>query len=166
MAGRRSAGSALPALIRIALAADVDAPEILAMQRLAWEPEARLYQDWTIPPVTQTLEELRADIAEMTFLKACSGDCIVGSVRARQTGETCAVGRLMVHPDWQRHGIGSRLMNELEAFFPSALRFELFTGSKSVAQLRLYARLGYEHVREEIFSPAVTLVFMEKRVGV
>jgi hypothetical protein len=46
------------------------AAEILAIQRLAWEPEARLYQDWTIPPLTQSLEELRADIVEMTFIMA------------------------------------------------------------------------------------------------
>jgi GNAT superfamily N-acetyltransferase len=150
---------------QISPATEADAPEILAMQRLAWEPEARLYRDWTIPPLTQTLEELRADICDMTFLKALSDERIVGSVRARQTGETCAIGRLMVHPEWQRQGIGYRLMLELESYFPTAARFELFTGAKSVKQLRLYARLGYQRTREETYSPLVTLVFMEKRPG-
>jgi GNAT superfamily N-acetyltransferase len=150
---------------QISLAAEADAPEILAMQRLAWEPEARLYEDWTIPPLTQTLEELRADIRGMTVLKALWDERIVGSVRARQTGETCEVGRLMVHPDRHRQGIGYRLMLEIESYFPTAARFELFTGAKSVKQLRLYARLGYQPTREETYSPLVTLVFMEKRPG-
>ena len=150
---------------QISLAAEDDAPEILAIQRLAWEPEARLYQDWTIPPLTQTLEQLRADIRDMIFLKAFSDERVVGSVRARQMGETCEVGRLMVHPDWQRQGIAHRLMLELESYFPTVARFELFTGAKSVKQLRLYTRLGYERIREENYSPLVTLVFMEKRAG-
>ncbi len=150
---------------RIFPAVDADARDILAIQRLAWEREARRYQDWTIPPLTQTLEELRADIREMVVLKAISGRRIVGSVRAKQVGQTCAVGRLMVHPDQQRRGIGTQLMYELETYFPTAVRFELFTGKKSVVQLRLYAGLGYRSIREETFSPLITLVFMEKRIG-
>ena len=31
-----------------------DAGEILALQKLAYESEARLYDDWDIPPMTET----------------------------------------------------------------------------------------------------------------
>lgn len=32
-----------------------DAPELLALQRLAYQSEARLYGDWAIPPLTKRL---------------------------------------------------------------------------------------------------------------
>jgi hypothetical protein len=54
-------------------------------------------------------------------------------------------------------------MKSLEKAFPEADRFELFTGNKSMNNIRLYERLGYEAYREEDLSLDVRLVFMEKR---
>jgi hypothetical protein len=38
-----------------------DADAILALQKLAYQSEAAIYADYTIPPLTQTLEELKAE---------------------------------------------------------------------------------------------------------
>ena len=38
-----------------------DAPEILSLQKLSYLSEAQMYNDYDIPPLTQTLEELKAD---------------------------------------------------------------------------------------------------------
>lgn len=151
--------------IEIVLATEADAGEILALQRLAYQEQARLYDDWRLPPLTQTLAGVRSDIDEMVCLKACVDGAIVGSVRARQVGETVSIGRLIVHPDRQRQGVGSRLLEEIEARFPDATRFELFTGTRSADTLRLYTRLGYRPFHEERQSPQVVLVFLEKRAA-
>jgi ribosomal protein S18 acetylase RimI-like enzyme len=148
---------------RIEVAGVEDAAEILALQKLAYESEARLYEDWSIPPLVQTLESLRAEFHASRVLKAVDGERIVGSVRAREEADVCHVGRLIVAPDLQGSGIGTRLMRSVEAEFPAARRFELFTGSRSENNIRLYERLGYSRVREQAISPAVTLVFLEKR---
>jgi GNAT superfamily N-acetyltransferase len=148
---------------RIESASETAAPAILALQKRAYESEARLYGDWSIPPLTQTLESLRAEFADSTVLEAREGEVLLGSVRAREAGGTCHIGRLIVEPAKQGHGIGTRLMREIESAFPAARRFELFTGSRSEANLRLYERLGYTRFREQAVSPAVTLVFLEKR---
>ena len=140
-----------------------DAPAILALQKLAYESEARLYDDWQLPPLTQTLDSLQAEFASAVVLKALDGDRLVGSVRAREMDGACQVGRLIVSPQLQGRGIGTRLLRSVEAAFPSAERFELFTGSRSESNIRLYERLGYRRLREQVLSPAVTLVFMEKR---
>jgi hypothetical protein len=42
--------------------ADVrDAEELLDLQKLAYRSEAAIYDDYTIPPLTQSLAEMEAD---------------------------------------------------------------------------------------------------------
>jgi len=140
-----------------------DANEVLALQKLAYQSEAELNGDWTIPPLTQTLSEIQSEYETKVFLKAVCGDKIIGSVRASQNSGTCQVGRLIVHPDYQGRGIGTLLMKRIEEAFSCAERFELFTSTKSTSNIRLYRRMGYQELYEEDLSPNVRLVFMEKR---
>ncbi|NJL72790.1 MAG: GNAT family N-acetyltransferase, partial [Candidatus Competibacteraceae bacterium] len=86
----------------------------------------------------------------------------IGSVRARAEAGTCHIGRLIVHPDRQNQGIGRQLMAAIEARFPEAQRFELFTGDRSGKNLGLYAKLGYREFKREPLGDRVTLVYLEK----
>lgn len=139
-----------------------DAAEILALQKLAYTSEAEIYDDYTIPPLHETLEEMRADIEAQVVLKASIDGRIIGSVRAAMRQGTCFIGRLIVHPDFQNRGIGTRLMNEIEKTFAQAKRFELFTGNRSERNIHLYRKLGYRIFKSEELTEDVTLVFMEK----
>ena len=149
-------------MVTIALASPDDAEALLALQKRAYQSEARLYDDWTIPPLTQTLAELLADFDNHLMLKALAGDRIVGSVRAHTEASVCAIGRLFVAPECQRQGIGSTLLAAVEEHNPAIDTFSLFTGTRSEANIRLYARHGYRIVREEALSPNVSFVYMEK----
>lgn len=137
-------------------------PEILELQKLAYRSEAEIYNDFTISPLTQTLEEMENDFVNQIFLKAVTNDKIVGSVRAYKKGETCFVGRLIVHPDFQNQGIGTKLMNEIETIFEGCKRFELFTGRKSKRNLYLYQKRGYKKFKTEKTSENLKLVYLEK----
>ena len=139
-----------------------DAERLLALQRLCYRGEAELYGDPSIPPLTQTLESLKHDLGTQTVLVACVEGDIVGSVRAEIMGGTCHVGRLIVHPRLQRRGLGARLMREIEGRFPTAIRYELFTGHRSEDNLRFYGRLGYAAIRREPVSNRLQLVYLEK----
>jgi ribosomal protein S18 acetylase RimI-like enzyme len=119
-----------------------DAESILALQHLAYQTEAAIYDDFTLPPLTETLEDLKARFGDRRFLKAVEDRQLVGSVRAFQDGATCQVEWLIVHPDYRCRGIGTALLDRIETLFPTARRFELFTGNKSAGNLRLYERLG------------------------
>jgi ribosomal protein S18 acetylase RimI-like enzyme len=59
-------------------------------------------------------------------------------------------------------GLGTRLMHAIEREFTQTRRFELFTGSRSERSILLYERLGYRRAREQVLSPSVTLIHMEK----
>lgn len=139
-----------------------EAETILALQTLAYQSEAKLYNDWSLPPLTQTLESLREEFTTSVILKATVDNRIVGSVRAKVREGTCAIGRLIVHPESQGRGIGSKLLQAIEASCTGAARFQLFTGSKSEANIRLYQRHGYVITRTQTVSPTVTLTFLEK----
>ena len=149
--------------MEITTAAIQDAETILGLQKLAYQSEAAIYHDFSIPPLRQTLEELQNEWASRVVLKAMLDGRIVGSVRAWEKNGTCFIERLIVHPQFQDRGIGSHLMNEMEMRFTTAQRFELFTGQKSERNIRLYKRLGYKVFRQERINNKLTFVFMEKR---
>lgn len=139
-----------------------DAEVILSIQKEAYRIEAELHNDFNIPPLTQTMEEIKADFDVQFFLKALIDEEIVGSVRAYEEGGTCYIGRLIVRPEYQDRGIGTMLMEEIENRFSQAERFELFTGHRSEKDLYLYNKLGYEVFREEPIHQDLTLLYMEK----
>ena len=143
-------------------AVPADAEAILALQKLAYEREAQRYQDWTIPPMAETLDSVHAQIAEHVVLKAIVDRRLAGSVRGVVTDGVCEVCRLSVDPALQRRGIGSALIAAIEQRFPQVEAFELFTGNRSVENLRLYDRHGYRHARTKVLSPEVSLVFLRK----
>ncbi len=147
----------------IAQATLEDAEEILELQKLAYRNEAAIYQDYSIPPLRQTLTEIIAELQSQYFLKAVVKGHIQGSVRAYLEQGTCCIGRLIVHPAYQNRGLGTKLMREIEGCFPDTQRFELFTGHLSERNLYLYKKLGYRPVKREQVSEKLTMVFLEKR---
>lgn len=100
--------------MRVERATVDDAEEILSLQKLAYQSEAEIYDDFTIPPLTQTLEEIKRDFESQIFLKAVTDGRIMGSVRGFVREGTCYIGRLIVHPDFQNQGIGTQLMDRIE----------------------------------------------------
>jgi ribosomal protein S18 acetylase RimI-like enzyme len=151
-----------PMNIDIVVSSAADAEEILALQKLAYQYEADLYQDDSIPPLKQTLKEMKGDYDTNIILKAIAENKIIGSVRAYLKEGTCCIGRLIVHPDCQNRGLGSRLMNAVEDAFPQASRFELFTGHKSERNLYLYQKLGYQIFKTVPVNDSLKLVFLQK----
>jgi ribosomal protein S18 acetylase RimI-like enzyme len=139
-----------------------DAYEILELQKLAYQSEAKLYNDFTIPPLTQTLEELQAEFGSMVILKAMVGSRIGGSVRAHEKDGTCHIGRLIVHPKVQRRGLGSQLLAAIEGHFPGVKRYELFTGQQSFGNLLFYAQVGYKKCRERKMNERLTMIWLSK----
>ncbi len=150
----------VPLLIEPAVLSD--APQILDLQRLAYQSEAELYNDFTLSPLRQTLEELQKDFESNLFLKAIMDGKIIGAVRAYEAKGTCFIDRLVVHPQYQNFGVGSKLINEIELRFPVCRRFESFSGHKSKRNIDFYTRHGYKKFKSEKVSEKRDRIYLEK----
>ena len=163
-----------------------DAPEILALQKIAYQSEAELYGDDSLPATQQTLEDLESDFErapdrvaalangshapgnghseadQIVFLKAVVNGKIIGSIRGFALGETAYLRRMIVHPYFRRRGIGRRLLKEIESAFPDAKRFEAKTGHQSKRNLFQLSQGGYQVFRTEPFTPNINWVYLQK----
>lgn len=139
-----------------------DLQEILQLQYLAYQTEAALFGNKEIPPLKQTLDEVVEEFNSGIILKMIDeNNRIIGSVRAKELDGTVYIGKLMVHPDYRRKGFASRLMTEIENHFPNK-RYELFTSTRSIDNIRLYTRLGYKIFDSKVIDDELEFVFMEK----
>ena len=147
--------------MNIAKAEVQDLPSILELQKLAYQSEAELVSDWSIPPLTQTLDGIKDDFNNGTILKFVDHGEIVGSVRVRFSKNTLHIGRLIVAPPRQGQGIGTALLKAAERLYPLA-RYELFTSDRSEKNLSMYVKNGYKEFKREPLNDNVSLVFLEK----
>ncbi len=163
-----------------------DAPEVLALQKVAYQSEAELYGDDSLPALQQTLQDLENDFERrpqreatvlgerssgdngasdsdrIIFLKAVVNGKIIGSVRGYAVDDTAHLSRLIVHPYFRRRGIGLRLLAEIEQAFPEVSRLEAFTGHQSKRNLHQLGQRGYTTFKTEAFTPAITWVYLQK----
>jgi ribosomal protein S18 acetylase RimI-like enzyme len=149
--------------MEIKVATPADAEAILEVQKAAFGPVADEYDQATLPPLQESLEDLVRDFRTHTILIALEDGRVVGSVRGTLWRGTCEVGRLVVDPAYQGRGIGKALALEIERHFGNATRFELFTGQHGGPALHIYAQLGYCASRVENVDDKLQLVYLEKR---
>jgi GNAT superfamily N-acetyltransferase len=139
-----------------------DAGPLLVVQRSSYLSEAQAYGELFIPPLVETLDEVRAAIEAGGVLIARLGPRVVGSVRWQVRDGVCHVGKLSVAGDLQGRGIGSALLNAVEEQVPDVDAYTLFTGADSPYNIRLYRRHGYVETHTEPLNERVTFVYMTK----
>ena len=150
--------------IEILRASKEDLYEILDLQKVCYQEEGRLHDDFNIPPLTQTIESIEDEFEKGTlFLKALSENQLVGSVRGSIKDGTTNIGRLIVKPEFQNKKIGQTLMNAIESQLNDCKRYELFTGFKSIKNLSLYGKLGYTEFKQQFIHDNLTLIYLEKK---
>jgi tRNA (guanine37-N1)-methyltransferase len=135
----------------IGLLEDADAGELLTLQLAAWVRELHSNPDVRIPPLHETLEDVRAQLADrtQTIWGVREHGRLIATVRtsvrtAGQDEVIAYLGRLGVVPDLARQGIGGALLRHAEHQLPRTVRrIELITGAGSVGNHRFYSGHGY-----------------------
>lgn len=140
-----------------------DAGEVLTLQRAAFVSEALVYRDPDQPALTQTLEQVEAELRDAQGFVAVRANRIVGAIRARERDGVLQIGRIAVAPDVQGEGIGRRLLEAIEADTDCAAA-ELFTGSLSEANIALYTDCGYREAERIDQGDGTAQVFLRKRL--
>lgn len=152
---------------RIALVEDEHAGELLTLRRAAFVSEAQLYDDPHIPPLTQTLHELREDMArdDVVTIGAWEGHRLVGSIRVEIEGTKATLGRLAVAPDQQGKGLGTSLLFAVLPYLPEQVtEIWVFTGKDSKQNLAMYTRNGYEEQFDEA-AGELTYTYLRRVLG-
>lgn len=148
-----------------------DAGELFTLQRAAYVTEAQAHEDLNLPPLVESLTEVTNELEKPevdSFGLRDGAQRLVGAVRVRVLPENspyAEVGRLVVAPDVQGRGLGSRLLELVEERASEEItELKLFTGERSVGNLRLYARFGYQETHRVPTSSGYALVYLSKRV--
>ena len=141
-----------------------DAGEALTVQRAAFVAEARTYGTADIPPLSETLEQLRHEIETTVTIGAFAGRRLVGSARLTVEGSVGWISRVAVAPDQQGRGIGAGLLEQVEdAAPPSVTTFQLCAGGRSETNIAMYQRRGYRDFERRHDSAGVELICMRKQ---
>ncbi len=140
-------------------ASQVDAPELLVLQRCCWVDEAIANDTLDIPALHETLEDVRAWLDDWTTWCVRAAGRLVGAVRARQEGPLWDIGRLMVAPDLAGRGLGGWLLRLAESQAPADIEsVTLFTGSRSTRNIAMYERAGFRRTHDLAAPGVVRLV--------
>lgn len=138
-----------------------DAGEVLTLQRAAFVSEARIYGSADMPPLTQTLAEVEAELRSGDGFTARLDGRLVGAIRFVESDGVLLIGRIAIAPDIQGQGIGRTLLEAAERS-SSAKEAELFTGSLSEANIRLYEACGYAESARIPQGDGTDQVFLRK----
>ncbi|HEX5543827.1 MAG TPA: GNAT family N-acetyltransferase [Micromonospora sp.] len=138
----------------------VIAAAVLELQRAAYTVEAELIGSVGIPALQETLTELRA--APQRWLGAHDADGLVGAVAYERLADgTLDICKLLVVPSAFRRGIGTALLDALDAVEP-AERIIVSTGTANTPARRLYEGRGFVRMRDVEVAPALWITQFER----
>ncbi|MDP4503091.1 GNAT family N-acetyltransferase [Nonomuraea turcica] len=115
--------------------------ELFALQKAAYAVEAAIIKDDRIPPLHESLADLRAQ--PLQWLGAVDEDGrLAGAVAWEETDDEMDINRLIVHPSALRRGIGRALVKEV-LVRAGVRRVVVSTGRDNAPARRLYEGLGF-----------------------
>jgi ribosomal-protein-alanine N-acetyltransferase len=141
----------VPAILTATL---LDLPAIYALERLAFGPDA-----WGL------LDIVFAFLSPGVRLKAVRDGRLVGFVMGdpRPRQGFAWIATLAVHPNYQRQGIGARLLAAVEARL-AVPRLKLTVRQSNAAAIALYRKFGYEQTNllSRYYAGGEAGILMEK----
>jgi GNAT superfamily N-acetyltransferase len=133
-------------LVRLDITDPETAGAVLQLQRRSYRLEAKLIGSDRIPPLQETVDELRSCAEE--FLGAVADGQLAGATSWRFSDGVIDIHRLVVDPEHHRRGVGACLLRRVLDMEPTAARAIVQTGAKNAPAIALYLREGFERTEE------------------
>jgi len=139
-----------------------DAGTMHGLQLRAFEEEGRRCDRRDIPPLQETVDAIVDHIRTQIALVAKDDGRIVGCVRGLLENRVCTIRALVVEPSMHGNGLGSALLEALEAELTHIDRVDLTTNTIMERNVTFYERHGYRVVEFTTPIPGITLAQMSK----
>jgi ribosomal protein S18 acetylase RimI-like enzyme len=162
-------------MVKIRSAVTDDIPGIRSVLAATWrDTYSSFLSEESITKVTtewHSVPVLQAEIdGQTTFvgIAAVDGGRIVGVITAHSDGPRLLVSRLYLLPEFQRQGIGERMMERAYDAFPHARRVRLEVEEQNPKGRAFYDKLGFRQIGVEVADVGGTRlrsIVMERAIG-
>lgn len=135
--------------------------QLWELQRASYAVEAQLIGFDGLPPLHESLEQLR--VCDESFLGMHDVSSLVGAVGwTRLPNGALDICRLVVHPVTHRRGVATALLDALDSIEPAELTV-VSTGTANLPALALYRRRDFAPVGELQVAPGITITLLERK---
>jgi ribosomal protein S18 acetylase RimI-like enzyme len=136
------------------------AAEIHAVSQAAYTLEAKQIGCADFPPLRESLAQLQQ--SPDRFLGFQQSGRIVALLSFACSADALAITRLVVDPAFQRQGIATALLADLERRFPLASRWTVSTAARNQPAVQLYQRLGFTTAHATTSAEGIRLLHLTK----
>ncbi|PAE18561.1 GNAT family N-acetyltransferase [Bacillus sp. 7504-2] len=134
--------------------------EVLELQKRSYQVEAELIGSNEIPPLKETLAQLKQ--CGEAFIGYFIDEELVGVLSFKIVKDVIDLHRVMVHPAYFRKGIAKQMVEYIEKKWESRPMMIVSTGAKNLPAIKFYSRLGFEKSGESVFSDIGVIHFMKR----
>jgi len=145
-------------------ALDLHNPKILEqlfeLQRTSYLIEAQLIDFYEIPPLKESIEELK--VCGETFLGYFEGEYLAGAMSYTLEDRELTICRMVVHPSHFRKGIAQKLLKKMEEHHQEIPVLNVSTGKDNTPAKNLYLKNGFQYVSDFEVIPGVFISHFKK----
>lgn len=136
------------------------ANEVLKLQLLSYQEEAKLIQFYDIPPLKDRVDKLIE--CDETFYGYFEGKDLVGLLSFKIEEGILDIHRVCVHPAHFRKGIGMKLLDHIEEMNTVIRKIIVCTGKANTPAIKLYVKKGFCIVRNFKVTEGLIMTELEK----
>lgn len=145
---------------RLNILDDKTAEQIVELQKKSYVIEAQLIGFYGIPPLKDTVEDVKR--CDEIFYGYYADDVPAGLVSYKVEEGVLDICRVAVHPEYFRRGIARQMVEFILDDNKGIRKIIVSTGLKNQPAVSLYLKLGFEKVREVEVAKGVYIACFEK----
>jgi len=134
---------------------ETTAIQILHVQKLSYQVEAKIIEFEGIPGLTETIEDVIK--SEETFIGLYSDNQLVGVLSFTMDETTIDICRLVVHPSNFKQGIASKLISQLLSNYGDSKTIIVHTGTKNSPAINLYKKFHFIETEQFLIENTLSI---------